>query len=530
MKSEAAVSQLSTERIATSRRVPAWVMPAIKLVVIATDAMIAVASFLLAFKIREGSDVLSNTAWAWSRDFVPYAGILYFAVAARIAMLLYQRAYNYYGSFSYAQEAIKIFKAVGVSSLLIITWAFLFRGGFAFREFSYSRSVFVLDFAIALAAYLAFHSFLRFLQVRARNRDINLIPTLIAGTNAEAEQTINELRDRRYLGYRVVGVIGTPDGTRTPLAAADGTRTFLSATDDELNGIPIVGTIDDLPAAVRELAIQEVIITDNSITSDRMFEAMMKIGRGQRVEFRFAPSLFELLPQKTSVDQIGVLPMVRLFREPLSDVERFVKRVSDIAIATLALLTVSPLLAIVAIWIKLDSKGKIFFRQERVGMDGRVFLCYKFRSMRQNADENVHRETYEKNIEGEEAANAGDDAAPVYGKVKDDPRITRAGRFLRRSSLDELPQLFNVLKGDMSIVGPRPPIPYEVEAYKLWHRKRLDMKPGITGLWQVSGRNRLTFDEMVRTDLFYIENWSLWLDLKIILLTLPAVFRGDGAR
>jgi hypothetical protein len=114
--------------------------------------------------------------------------------------------------------------------------------------------------------------------------------------------------------------------------------------------------------------------------------------------------------------------------------------------------------------------------------------------------------------------------------AKNDPRITRAGRLLRRSSLDELPQLFNVLKGDMSIVGPRPPIPYEVEAYKLWHRKRLDMKPGITGLWQVSGRNRLTFDEMVRTDLFYIENWSLWLDLKIILLTLPAVFRGDGAR
>jgi lipopolysaccharide/colanic/teichoic acid biosynthesis glycosyltransferase len=114
--------------------------------------------------------------------------------------------------------------------------------------------------------------------------------------------------------------------------------------------------------------------------------------------------------------------------------------------------------------------------------------------------------------------------------VKDDSRVTRAGRFLRRSSLDELPQLFNVLKSDMSIVGPRPPIPYEVEAYQLWHRKRLDMKPGITGLWQVSGRNRLTFDEMVRTDLFYIENWSLWLDFKIILLTLPAVFRGDGAR
>ncbi len=513
MKSEAAINDLPVGRAAVSRRVPAWVMPAIKVVVMTVDALIAIGSFLLAFKLREDSDVLSQTAWAWSQDFVPYAGILYFAVAARVAMLFYQRAYNYVGSFSYAQEAIKVFKAVGVSSLLIIAWAFLFRGGFAFRDFSYARSVFVIDFGIALAAYLAFHFALRFLQVRARRRDINLIPTLIAGTNNEAEQTINELRNRRDLGYRVVGVLDEQ-----------------ASSNESFAGVDVVGSIDDLPNIVHELAIQEVIITDSSITSDRMFEAMMRIGRGQRVEFRFAPSLFELLPQKTSVDQIGVLPMVRLFREPLSDAERFLKRISDIATAGIALIIVSPLLAFIAAWIKLDSKGKVFFRQERVGMDGRVFLCYKFRSMRQDADEDVHREAYEKNIVGEETANVGDEAAPVYGKVKDDPRVTRAGKFLRRSSLDELPQLFNVLKGDMSIVGPRPPIPYEVEAYKLWHRKRLDMKPGITGLWQVSGRNRLTFDEMVRTDLFYIENWSLWLDLKIILLTLPAVFRGDGAR
>jgi lipopolysaccharide/colanic/teichoic acid biosynthesis glycosyltransferase len=235
-----------------------------------------------------------------------------------------------------------------------------------------------------------------------------------------------------------------------------------------------------------------------------MFEAMMKIGRRQRVEFRFAPSLFELLPQKTSVDQIGVLPMVRLFREPLSDAERFVKRLSDIVISVAALTVTAPLLAAIAIWIKLDSKGSVFFHQERVGMDGRVFLCYKFRSMHADADEQVHREAYERNIAGDVSANTGDDDAPVYGKVKNDLRLTRAGRLLRRTSLDELPQMFNVLFGDMSVVGPRPPIPYEVEAYEPWQRKRLDMKPGITGLWQVSGRNRLTFEEMVRTDLYYI--------------------------
>jgi exopolysaccharide biosynthesis polyprenyl glycosylphosphotransferase len=256
----------------------------------------------------------------------------------------------------------------------------------------------------------------------------------------------------------------------------------------------------------------------------------MSIGRKQKVEFRLAPSVFNFLPQKTSVEQIGVLPMVRLFREPLSDAERFIKRVFDILIAAVLIIALSPLWLLIALFIKLDSKGAILFRQERVGMDGRRFLCYKFRTMRADADEELHREAYRKNIEGAREANAGDDEKPVFGKVKDDPRVTRVGRFLRRTSLDELPQFLNVLIGDMSVVGARPPIPYEVEEYDLRHRKRLDMKPGITGLWQVSGRNRLPFEEMVELDLYYIANWSLRLDLKIILLTLPAILRGDGAR
>jgi lipopolysaccharide/colanic/teichoic acid biosynthesis glycosyltransferase len=196
----------------------------------------------------------------------------------------------------------------------------------------------------------------------------------------------------------------------------------------------------------------------------------------------------------------------------------------------LVILLLAPVWVVISILIKLDSHGSVLFRQERIGMDGRRFLCYKFRTMREGADENLHRQAYRKNIRGLAEANAGDDEKPVFGKVKDDPRVTRVGRFLRRTSLDELPQFLNVLQGEMSVVGARPPIPYEVEDYDVRHRRRLDMKPGITGLWQVSGRNRLTFEEMVQIDLFYIENWSLWLDLKIILLTLPAVWRGDGAR
>lgn len=506
--------------IKTENRVPRYVMPLVKSLILLADAGLTIGCFLMAFVLREDAAIFSPAAWDWSAEFLPYAGVLFFIVPIRLAMLIYQRVYRLQGAFSYINELIKIFKAVAVGSLLIISFTFLFRGGFAFRDFSYSRGVFALDFALALIAFSAFHLGLRYLQTLVRARDINLIPTLIVGTNAEAEQTIQELSERTDLGYRVVGVINSDSFD------SDGYPVIRNSEIRQL----IVGTLEDLPDVIRALEIQEVIITDNTLPSEKLFEAMMQIGRRQKVEFRLAPSLFNFLPQKTSVEQIGVLPMVRLFREPLSDAERFIKRVFDILISGVLLVLLSPIWVLIAILIKLDSRGAHLFKQERVGMDGRKFLCYKFRTMKSDADERIHRDAYRKNIEGAAEANAGDEEKPVFGKVRNDPRVTRVGRFLRRTSLDELPQFLNVLLGDMSVVGARPPIPYEVEDYDVRHRKRLDMKPGITGLWQVSGRNRLTFEEMVQIDLYYIENWSLWLDLKIILLTLPAILRGDGAR
>lgn len=505
--------------VRAERRAPEWILPLVKLILIALDCAVAALSFALAFKMREGLPVLSSTAWSWSADFMPYGGVLFFAIPIRLAMLFYQRMYRLQGAFSYIEQFVRIFKAVTVGSLLIITFTFLFRGGFAFRDFSYSRAVFLVDYAFAIVLYTALHLGFRYLQTLARNRQLNLIPTLIVGSGAEAEQTINELAARPDLGYRVVGIV---KNDLNPQRANE--------TINFAGKIPVVGGFSELPELVQRINIQEVIITDSTIPSELLFNAMMKLGRRQRVEFRIAPSIFNVLPQKTSVEQIGVLPMVRLFREPLSDAEIFLKRTFDIIVSLISLIIVAPIGFIIALIIKIDSSGAVLFKQERVGMDGRIFLCYKFRTMRANADETLHREAYRKNVGGFEEANAGSESQPVFGKVKDDPRVTKIGKFLRRSSLDELPQLLNVLKGDMSIVGPRPPIPYEVEFYELWHRKRLDVKPGITGLWQVSGRNRLTFDEMVRIDMFYVENWSLWLDLKIILLTLPAVFRGDGAR
>jgi exopolysaccharide biosynthesis polyprenyl glycosylphosphotransferase len=206
-----------------------------------------------------------------------------------------------------------------------------------------------------------------------------------------------------------------------------------------------------------------------------------------------------------------------------------VKRGIDIVGSACALLVLSPLMILIATVIKLTSEGPILFRQQRVGKYGTRFTFLKFRSMYFKNDTKIHQEFVRKLIAKKDDTKQGAGGAGVY-KIKNDPRVTAVGRFLRKTSLDELPQFLNVLIGDMSLVGPRPPIPYEVEAYDIWHRRRfLETKPGITGLWQVEGRSRTKFDEMVRLDLKYARTWSPWLDIKILLRTPGAVFKGDGA-
>ena len=206
------------------------------------------------------------------------------------------------------------------------------------------------------------------------------------------------------------------------------------------------------------------------------------------------------------------------------------KRGMDLLGSLAGILLLSPLMLVTAIAIKITSPGPVIFKQPRFGMKGVRFQFYKFRSMCWNADDKIHREYVTKLIKGEhEEINQGDKETPLF-KMKSDPRITRVGKIIRKTSIDEIPQFFNVLKGEMSLVGPRPPLPYEVERYDPWHLRRiLEVKPGITGLWQVDGRSKTSFNEMVRLDLRYVQNWSLWLDLKILLKTVKAVICPKGA-
>lgn len=507
-------SVIERNLVRATSRAPRWVMPAVTALLILADALIASTSFGLAFYLREGVEVFQRGGvFEWSTRFAPYGALMLFVVIIRLLTHHHYDLYRLRGEYSFVDDAIHVFKAAAIGSLLIVAAAFLYRGGFDYRAFSYSRSVFVIDFLIVLVSFLLVRMLVRAAQTFFRLRGINLIPTLVVGRGPEAAFCIKEMRERPSLGYRVIGAVDSEMNGRS--------------THEAYEGVPVVSDLAGLPEAIRQSGANEVIIADSRVQADALFDVMMRCGRRRGVEFRIAPSLFNCLPSKTEVDQIGALPMIRLFREPLSDFARVTKRISDMVIASLTLVLLSPLWFVIAVLIKLDSKGPVFYMQERVGMDGRIFLVYKFRTMRVNADSEIHREYQRKLIAGHAEANVGDATKPAY-KLRNDPRVTRVGRLLRRFSLDEAPQLLNVLRGDMSVVGPRPPIPYEVEAYEIWHRKRLDMKPGLTGLWQVSGRNRLSFEEMVKLDLFYIENWSLLFDVKIILRTILVVFRGEG--
>jgi len=297
----------------------------------------------------------------------------------------------------------------------------------------------------------------------------------------------------------------------------------------------------DIVGWYKERAIVGVIFTglagnDKSAISEMIVERVSSALRDQLNSAQFEQISISLhfFPDDWDHDKPGRQSNPALYPDLLNDNKNrrpvlMVKRTIDLMGSIVMLILCAPLFLVIALAVKLSSSGPIFFRQKRVGQYGRSFTFLKFRTMYVNNDHSVHKEFVTKLIASQMQSEKTDKDEPLY-KIKNDKRVTRVGGFLRRTSLDELPQFLNVLWGDMSLVGPRPPIPYELAAYQTWHRRRLlDVKPGITGLWQVTGRSTVKFDEMVRLDLRYALSWSPWLDLRILLRTPLAVIKGSGA-
>ncbi|HEY9420692.1 MAG TPA: sugar transferase, partial [Thermoanaerobaculia bacterium] len=279
---------------------------------------------------------------------------------------------------------------------------------------------------------------------------------------------------------------------------------------------PILGQMDDIPRLVEHHVVDDVIFAVTRRDLDRLEDLFLSL-QEQGIRTRFAMDLFPHTRARVDLEDLDGMPLMSFATTPTNTFQLMAKRLLDVVLASLLLLLAMPIVGLIALVIKATSGGSILFRQTRCGLNGRIFTLYKFRTMVADAEERRLDLLHLNEMNG-----------PVF-KLRSDPRVTFFGRFLRRFSLDELPQLWNVLRGDMSLVGPRPPIPEEVAKYQRWQRRRLAMKPGLTCLWQVSGRNDLDFDRWMQLDLEYIDSWSPLLDLKILLKTIPAVLSGKGA-
>ncbi|MBV8718294.1 MAG: sugar transferase [Chloroflexi bacterium] len=358
-------------------------------------------------------------------------------------------------------------------------------------EQAFSRLWLSTGWLTAVAILIGWHTLVP--RVYTWIRDAIAIPdrVLIVGANRLGQELAAELQGE----FHVVGYVDNgSELERSP-------------------NLPLLGPIAQLEQIVQAHGVNEVVI---ALPTNRREQVTHIVNRGfhRPVTIKFLPELGELLPQRFELQEFGGRRYIGF--APAASVS-WIKRVVDLAATSLGLLLISPILLAVAIAIKLDSSGPVFYRQVRVGKNGRQFGMYKFRSMIVNADRKLS-DLREKN----------EASGPLF-KMKDDPRVTRVGKFIRRWSLDELPQLFNVMRGEMSLVGPRPPIPAEVDEYEEWQLGRLRAVPGLTGLWQVSGRSEVPFHDMVRLDLHYIRNWSIGLDIEILLRTIPAVLTNRGA-
>ncbi len=368
-------------------------------------------------------------------------------------------------------------------------------------EDQFSR-LWVLFVAVFACVLLLFDKLaLRTLSRYVRARGYNYRTVLIVGTNPGALSLASSIQDHGYWGFRILGFVAHPK--------AD--------TSSFPTGHRLLGTIDDIPGIVDENVVDDVLFCVDRRDLDRMEDLFLALHE-QGIRTRFALNLFPHVKAQTRFEELDGVPLLTFSTTPEQFLHLVLKRLVDVGMSSLLLVLALPAVLCIAILIKLaGGGGGVLYRQIRCGLNGRRFTLYKFRTMVEGAEAKQTDLLHLNEMDG-----------PVF-KLRQDPRVTWVGRFLRRFSLDELPQLWNVLVGEMSLVGPRPPIPDEVARYQRWQRRRLSMKPGLTCLWQISGRNQIDFDRWMQLDLEYIDTWSPWLDVKILLKTVPAVLSGRGA-
>ncbi|MCF6158935.1 MAG: sugar transferase [wastewater metagenome] len=455
---------------------------------VASDLCIVCMTFFLCLLIKKQSNSFYNL-----NTYLILLPVLLFIWGG----LLY--CFGMYSSFRTRRISHVIFIVVEAA----IVGCSLF-GGFIFiTKMNFVSRLYIVYLFLLAATFISIEKYLLIQFFRyQRKRGFNIRNILIVGTGSRAQHLIGLIKRHPEWGVRVIGLVDND----------------ITKVNTMVCGYKVIGSFDDITDIIHNAVVDEVIfVVPRSWLSD--IEKTISGCEIEGIRVSIALDLFDLKLSKSKYSSLEKFPLLSFESTPDKQIHLFLKRVFDFVFSSVALVISSPIFAVAAILIKTTSKGDVFFKQQRCSLNGRRFTIYKFRTMVQDAESKLA-----------ELLACNEMNGPVF-KMEKDPRVTKVGKILRKLSIDELPQLWCVFKGDMSLVGPRPPIPLEVSQYEPWQRRRLSMRPGLTCIWQVCGRNKITdFNEWMKLDLMYIDNWSLWLDCKILLKTLPAVLLGTGAK
>jgi len=468
------------------------------------DLVCVCTSLLLGLWLRWGSGLFGRRGTIDADHWIALVAIGVAWTAIFNAEGLYRRTKLLAG----VGQVASIMKSVTLGFLLLLALSFLFRRYY----FVETRLVMAFGWCICVATL----SLVRVGLLRGMLRR-NLRPAtpnrraVVVGAIPFARRFVGSSPPSAN-GYDVVGFVETREGE----------------ISSDLGSEHVLGRVTALDDIVSDHGIHEILLPLAILDGPQAFDIISRCSR-TGLPIRLVSDMFQVLMPEEPKERVDGVPQVGLGEPALRGIGLVAKRAVDLAVAGLVIIVFAPLFLLMATLVRLSSAGPVFFKQIRAGRDGRPFAFYKFRTMRHDIDDTLHREYATSFIGGKEMRLSDERSNKKIYKMPDDPRITPIGRVLRKTSLDELPQVFNVLRGDMSLVGPRPPIAYELTIYKEWHKRRLRAKPGITGLWQVSGRSSVPFHDMVLLDLYYINRWSLLMDFEIMLKTIPVMVSGKGA-
>ena len=458
------------------------------------DLVTALAAGLIALTIRGGGAPLSNSELVLVfTHSTPVISLAYLGTFG-VYLVLFSKIYGLYTSTlnrSGLNEQRLTIQASLTAGLLLCGTLYVLHG------YEVSRIVVLLTVLLAMSMIMVRRAVWRKVVQRRYLDGLDTRNVLIVGVGRVAHALRNHLESLRHMGFRFKGFI------------------VLDAEDAESGNVDVVGNLGNCLAVARSMFIDEIYFSTPAEKVSMM--AVVDEARAAGVDVRVVPDLYDGLAWNAPVEYIGQFPTIPLHRRDFPRGAFLVKRVMDVVLSLLAIIVLSPVMIVIAIMVRLSSPGPVFYSSERIGRKGRTFRCYKFRTMVENAE-----------IQREDLLHRNERDSILF-KINNDPRITKLGTRLRKYSLDELPQFFNVLIGEMSLVGPRPPLAAEVEQYEVSHLRRLDVLPGVTGLWQVEARQDPSFDSYISLDTAYVENWNLMLDLRILARTMGVVLGGTGS-